>query len=59
MTPVENIAKVYAERNQLKSINTELLEACRFAIGCFDNDIRDYADNLPKKLRAAIAHAEA
>ena len=35
----------------------ELLAACIYAIGCIDGEIRDYRDELPKKLRAAIAKA--
>ena len=35
----------------------ELLEACIYAIGCIDGEIRDYRDELPKKLRRAIAKA--
>ncbi len=33
-------------------------EGCLYAIGCIDGTIRDYADKLPKLLRAALAGAD-
>ena len=43
---------------KLEAEKKELLEACKYAMGCIDGDIRDYKDNLPKLLRNAIKKAE-